>query len=97
MESVLPLIAVSAALVTQAKGEPITGLFNTGVDASRAELPPGSLDPHWTIITGPGITTPVPAVVTNTQVTYASSPDSQWIWVNEPGARADRTPPIPSA
>ena len=63
-------------------------LFNTGVDSSGVPLPGGSNDPHWTIISGPGITSPAPAVVVNNQSPfglYAQNPNSKWIWVNASG------------
>jgi len=63
-------------------------LFNTGVDSSGVPLAGGSNDPHWTIISGPGITSPAPAVVVTNQIPsglYAQNPDSRWIWVNASG------------
>jgi hypothetical protein len=81
------------SLSVQAKADVIT-LFNTGVDASGNPLAGGSLDPHWSIIAGPGITSPVPAVILNNQQvgTYAQSTDSRWIWVNASGAAATGSP-----
>jgi hypothetical protein len=66
-------------------------LFNTGVDSSGVPLAGGSNDPHWTIISGPGITSPAPAVVVTNQSPfglYAQNPDSRWIWVNASGDAA---------
>jgi hypothetical protein len=59
-------------------------LLNTGVNATGTPLSGGSSDPHWTIISGPGITTPQAAVVVNDQSgwLYAQNPNSRWIWVN---------------
>ena len=37
----------------QASADPITTLFSTGVDASGSPLPGGSVDPHYTVSTGP--------------------------------------------
>lgn len=59
-------------------------LFNTGVDAGGVPLAGGSDDPHWSIIAGPGITNPVPAVVLTSQF-YVQSPDSVWVWRNASG------------
>ena len=62
-------------------------LFNTGVDASGNPLPGGSIDPHWSIVAGPGITTPVDAfVLTDPSPLYAQSSASGWIWVNADGS-----------
>ena len=61
-------------------------LFSTGVDSSGAPLVGGSIDPHWVITAGPGITSPAPAfVLTNPVGFYAMSPSSSWIWVNANG------------
>jgi hypothetical protein len=61
-------------------------LFSTGVDSSGAPLVGGSIDPHWVITAGPGITSPAPAfVLTNPVGVYAMSPSSSWIWVNANG------------
>jgi hypothetical protein len=61
-------------------------LFSTGVDASGNPLPGGSSDPHWTITSGPSITSPTPAIViADPPGTYAESPTSSWIWVNASG------------
>ncbi len=92
MKPVLALLALSVALASHARGGPIVGLFNTGVDAGGAELAPGSLDPHWTILSGPGITAPIQAVVTDTQDSYADDPHSQWIWAVESGQGGSGAP-----
>lgn len=67
------------ALALPAKADLIT-LFNTGVDAGGNPLSGGSADPHWSIVAGPGITSPVSAVVVNNSSFYAQSPNSSWIW-----------------
>jgi hypothetical protein len=84
-------------LGAQANAGGIT-LFNTGVDASGTPLPRRSLDPHWSIIAGPGITSPTPAVVLPNQGTsipnfpYAQSPDSEWVWVHANGVAGTNVP-----
>jgi hypothetical protein len=62
-------------------------LFSTGVDSSGTPLVGGSIDPHWEITAGPGVTSPAPAfVLTNPVSFYAMSPSSSWIWVNADGS-----------
>lgn len=68
-------------------------LFNTGIDASGEVLPGGSLDPHWQVTSGPGITVSVPAEVLNSPPSvYASSAESRWIWVESDGGAGVNTP-----
>jgi hypothetical protein len=68
--------------------------FNTGVNASGNPLAGGSADPHWSIIAGPGIPSPVPGVVlSNQQIgTYAQSPNARWIWANASGVAGTNSP-----
>jgi hypothetical protein len=62
-------------------------LFSTGVNTTGTPLAGGSIDPHWAITAGPGITSPASAfVVTNPAGSYAMSPGSSWIWVNADGS-----------
>jgi hypothetical protein len=80
-------VGFGALQAPRAWAEPFT-VFNTGVDAMGAQLPPGALDLHWFVAAGPGITMPVPAVVVNNQSPlglYAQSPNSRWVWVNASG------------
>jgi hypothetical protein len=70
-------------------------LFNTGVDASGVPLAGDSDDPHWTIISGPGITSPAPAIVVSNQSPfglYAQNSNSRWIWVNASGDAGTNSP-----
>jgi hypothetical protein len=62
-------------------------LFNTGVALDGDPLSVGAIDPHWSIVAGPGITTPVPAIVVNDQHlgAYFQDAHSQWIWVDASG------------
>ena len=59
-------------------------LSNAGVGDDGTPLLIGDVDPHWSIVAGPGISSPVPAIVTN-QGYYATSPRSRWVWVNKSG------------
>ena len=70
----------------------IITLFNTGVDDAGGLLGGNFSDSHWSIIAGPGITSPVPAVVLTNQLgplpssaPYAQSPESRWLWENADG------------
>jgi len=70
-------------------------LFNTGVDSSGVPLAGGSDDTHWTIVSGPGVTSPAPAVVVTNQSpfgSYAQDPNSAWIWVKASGAAGINSP-----
>ncbi|MFO0959527.1 MAG: hypothetical protein U0800_19185 [Isosphaeraceae bacterium] len=86
-------VAAALALGAQAKADTIT-LFNSGVGPGGSLLSGGSLDPHWSIIAGPGITSPISAVVLNNQQVgnYAQSTDSRWVWVNAGGVAATGSP-----
>jgi len=84
----LVLLAVIASGVARPAAAASISLFNTGVDAIGTPLSGGSSDPHWTVISGPGITTPQAAVVVNDQSPsgrYAQDPNSPWIWANASG------------
>jgi hypothetical protein len=48
-------LATSVLMVTGAMAGNFT-LFNTGVDATHAVLPGGSIDPHWSILSGANVT-----------------------------------------
>ena len=88
------LLIVIASCATRPAAAGSISLFNTGVNASGTPLPGGSSDPHWSIIAGPGITSPIPAVVLDNQQvgTYAQSPNSAWVWVNASGVAGTNSP-----
>ena len=81
----LTLLA-TLVISTTLHAESIT-LFRTGVDSTDAPLPGGASDIHWTVVSGPGIASPIPAIVINSQVigSYAQSSLSRWVWVNADG------------
>ncbi|MBV8077886.1 MAG: PEP-CTERM sorting domain-containing protein [Planctomycetaceae bacterium] len=90
----LALVLIASGVAQLADAAPIP-LFNTGVDAIGTPLPLGSSDPHWTIVSGPGITTPQAAVVVSNQSGgngYAQNPNSEWIWVNARGVGGINSP-----
>jgi len=74
-------------------------IWNTGVNDNGSLLNDGQKDRHWTVIAGPGISTPKfqyldkepypgsPAFVLSDQRggTYFERGDSKWIWVNPLG------------
>ena len=95
MRNVMSLATISIALLslaTPSRADQIP-IFNTGVDASGAPLSGGSADPHWSVVAGPDITSPTPGeVLTNPSGLYASSADSQWIWVNADGSGSTASP-----
>jgi hypothetical protein len=59
-------------------------IFNTGANASGQPLSLGSSDPHWTVISGPGVAAPAPALALAgaVYVEFPTRPDSAWIWVS---------------
>jgi len=84
-----------AATLPSAAAAQTVALFNTGVDAAGALLPGGSIDPHFQVVSGPGITAPVAARVLTSQSplgTYVQSPLSRWIWVNADGVAGFNSP-----
>jgi hypothetical protein len=63
-------------------------LLNAGVSASGAKLPISAPDPHWQVVSGPGVAAPAPAVVVNVQHpfgNYFETTDSMWVWANAVG------------
>lgn len=77
------LVVIVSALVfsTPAAAAPITTLFNTGVDASGALLVGGNgtVDTHWDIVSGPGITVPIDAVTYFNTAYFSDGPNSRWL------------------
>jgi autotransporter-associated beta strand protein len=81
------LIAANATSTNSASayinvGAPVSGLFNTGVTATGALLPGGSIDPNWQLIQSadPTYTGPNAIVDSTIPATYISDgPNSQWI------------------
>jgi hypothetical protein len=76
-----------AALSAGAFAAPITTLFNTGVNASGVLLPAGNgqVDPHYTILSGPGISSPISAVTYFNGAYGADGPNSRWISASSGG------------
>jgi len=66
----------------------ITGLHNTGVDGSGVLLTgTGMTDPHYTVLSGPGLLAPTSAVTFNCCY-FADGPNSRFISVNSSGQTA---------
>jgi hypothetical protein len=89
------LVAIALSSSASQAGADTISLFNTGVDASGNPLPGGTIDPHWSIVAGPGITSPANAYVLTNPLTnppYAMSGDSSWIWVNANGSDINNSP-----
>ena len=84
---ILTLVVLGIA-AGSGRGSSAAFVFDTGVNASGTPLAGGSTDPHWSIVSGPGITAPAAAfVVTNQEGgVYAQSAASAWIWVNADGS-----------
>jgi hypothetical protein len=72
----------------------LLAIWNTGVDSNATTLAPGATDPHWQVISGPGIVVPQPAVVVTEQhqggivgpAAYFTTSDSRWIWATADGS-----------
>jgi hypothetical protein len=62
-------------------------IFNSGVSTSGTLLAAGAADPHWKIVAGPGITTPVaPLVLSNAAASpYPQATDAKWVWLTSTG------------
>ncbi len=85
----LALLLLSATM----HSESIT-LFNTGVDPSGTPLLGGAPDVHWKVVSGPGISTPIPATNLDNQAipSYVHSSSSAWSWVEADGTAAYNLP-----
>jgi hypothetical protein len=77
----LATLAATLVFPLAASAAPIGTLFNTGVDASNLPLvgPDGTVDPHWDVISGPGITVPIDAVTYFNGAYGSNGPNSRWI------------------
>ena len=80
-------VLLGALLIGVAAQAATVPLFSTGVDAAGQKLAGGSTDPHWTIVDGPKIKRPKPAVVMGTSVDYgyAQTDTAEWIWATADG------------
>lgn len=74
-------------LLSLAAGAATLNVPSTGVDASGVKLEGGVDDPHWTIVSGPRIKQPRPAVVMSTAVDYGyvQSETANWVWATADG------------
>jgi len=63
-------------------------VWNTGVDSNAARLAPGTSDPHWLLVAGPGVTSSrAPIVLTDQHPfgQYFATAESMWIWQDAAG------------
>jgi hypothetical protein len=68
---------------------PLLRVWNTGVDSNGAKLAPSASDPHWRLVSGPGVTAPrAPVVVTEQHPLgqYFETTDSMWIGQSAAGS-----------
>lgn len=84
------MAALSVAIPERAGASVV--LYDTGVDSAGTPLSIGSIDTHWTIVSGPGITAPVSAVASAIYGLYAVDSHSTWIWVNGDAAAGIGSP-----
>jgi hypothetical protein len=76
---------LGSATNTLAVLQPITNLFNTGLDNNRAPLPDGSVDPHYRLITNPDSSSTNALVQDSTAFPLVSGPwlsntvSSKWV------------------
>jgi len=77
------VVAFVLGFSTAAHAVPIVDLFNTGVAVSGLLLVggDGTIDPHYDVISGPGIGAPVDAVTYKHPAYFADGPNSRWISV----------------
>ena len=70
--------------------------FSTGVNSDGSLVALGGLDPHWTIVAGPGISSPRSALVLTNQRnslgSYYVTTDSRWVWATSSGVAAVNLP-----
>jgi hypothetical protein len=87
------VVACVLGFSTAAYAVPILDLFNTGVDASGNLLigSDGTLDPHYDVISGPGIGAPVDAVTFKHPAYFADGPNSRWISSDAGGSQGNGT------
>lgn len=82
----LLLAIITSALVNQADADIVTGLYNTGVDNSGAQLPDFAVDPHWTLTTVPAGSGLGPDAYAGDPLPgfwVTNSPDARWIGPNK--------------
>lgn len=87
-QGIKSLATLAATLLLSLAASAATlSLPSTGVDAAGVKLPGGQDDPHWTIVKGPRIKQPKPAVVMSTSVDYgyAQSETAEWVWAKQDG------------
>jgi hypothetical protein len=74
---------------------PLLRVWNTGVGSNGAKLPPGASDPHWRLVSGPGVAAPRAAVVVTEQhplAQYFETADSMWIGQEAAGSSSVGSP-----
>jgi len=96
MKTFFTLFAATVLLSAAGAVHASVPVFNTGVTSTGSLLPLGAVDPNWTIVSGPGVTSPAPAYVLTSQRnplgTYYTTTDSQWIWANANGVAGTNSP-----
>jgi hypothetical protein len=88
MKNIVRVTALGLAFVTLLPAVPILSLYNTGVDNAGALLVGGNgvVDPHYTLLSGPGVSG-TPNAVTYFNAAYiADGPSSRWISLNSSGS-----------
>jgi len=83
----LATLVATLVFPLSASAVPIGTLFNTGTGTSNVPLigGNGTVDPHWDVISGPGITVPIDAVTYFNGAYGADGPNSRWISSNSSG------------
>src|SRR6266446_6628000 len=78
MKKLLSVILSVLVMSVVARATPIT-IFNTGVDNSNMLLPEGSLDPHYTLVSGPIVGPTYVGLNQNTEPYIHEDGISRWI------------------
>jgi hypothetical protein len=83
----MKFLLIASCCVASAFAAPVTGLFNSGVDGTGTALVggDGTVDAHWTLVSGPGVGSPVSAVTYKHPAYFADDAVSRWISVSSIG------------
>ncbi len=89
MKKAICNVFFAGLMAAAANAGAIADLYNTGVSSGGTALVggQGTVDPHWTLLSGPGAATG-PAQTYYNPAYFADSPTSRWISVNGAGATA---------
>ena len=85
MKKLSVLMLVGSVGIVRVMGDPIPGLYNTGVADNGALLPSGSVDPHYRLVQSPDVAFPGPNAIVLNDAGFpippwmANGPASKWL------------------